>query len=295
MPLPSLSIVIPSHNRPDLLRLCLTSVRNHTPSGTQIIVVDDGSRDAEISRATGAFPDVDVVRHGTPGGFAVAANRGIAAATGEVIELLNDDTQVTATWAEAALRVFADPTVAAVAPLVLQGPSERPVIDSAGDEYDSGGFARKRGHGESVSDQFRQRREVFGASASSAFYRADVLRAVGAFPEDFGAYFEDVDLAWRIRRAGYRAMYEPGSVVWHRVGSSYRKRRTLLERQSQNEERVFWRNVPSIWAALPRHAAVLAGKAIRRCREGTLIPFTVGRLRAFAELGKLIRQRAVRD
>jgi GT2 family glycosyltransferase len=226
-------------------------------------------------------------------GFAVAANRGIAAATGAVIELLNDDTQVTAGWADAALERFADPTVAAVAPLVLQGPRGDvvPAIDSAGDEYDPGGFARKRGHGEPLSARYRQPCEVFGASASSAFYRADVLRAAGGFPEEFGAYFEDVDLAWRIRRAGFRAVYEPRSVVWHRVGSSYRPRRALLERQSQNEERVFWRNVPGVWRLLPRHAAVLMGKALRRGREGALVPWAVGRLRAFAEVPGIVRQR----
>jgi GT2 family glycosyltransferase len=114
---------------------------------------------------------------------------------------------------------------------------------------------------------------------------------VGGFPEEFGAYFEDVDLAWRIHRAGYRAVYEPRSVVWHRVGSSYRPRRELLERQSQNEERVFWRNVPGVWRLLPRHAGVLLGKALRRVREGTLVPWAVGRLRAFAEVPGIMRQR----
>jgi GT2 family glycosyltransferase len=288
-----LSIVIPSQRRPDLLRLCLTTVRQYKPPGTQVVVVDDGSRNGVVSRVAGEFPGVEVIRHARPWGFAVAANRGIAAATGAVIELLNDDTQVTAGWAESALAAFADPTVAAVAPLVLQGPrgDAVPVIDSAGDEYDRGGFARKRGHGRPLSAAYRRPAEVFGASASSAFYRADVLRAVGGFPEEFGAYFEDVDLAWRIRRAGYRAMYEPRSVVWHRVGSSYRKRRELLERQSQNEERVFWRNVPRVWRLLPRHAAVLVGKALRRAREGTLIPWAVGRLRAFAEVPGMVRGR----
>ena len=289
---PPLSIVIPSSNRPDLLRLCLESVRAHAPAGTQVIVVDDGSPAALASRVADEL-GATVVRHDRPRGFAVAANRGIAAAAGSVIELLNDDTQVTAFWAEAAVAAFIDPTVAAVAPLVLQGPrgDAVPIIDSAGDEYDPGGFACKRGHGRPLSDRYRQPAEVFGASASSAFYRADVLRAVGGFPEAFGAYFEDVDLAWRLRRAGFRAVYEPRSVVWHRVGSSYRKRRALLERQSQNEERVFWRNVPAVWRLLPRHAAVLAGKALRRVREGTLIPWAVGRLRAFAELPGIVRGR----
>jgi GT2 family glycosyltransferase len=133
---------------------------------------------------------------------------------------------------------------------------------------------------------------VFGASASSAFYRADILRAVGGFPADFGAYFEDVDLAWRIRRAGYRCVYEPASVVWHRVGSSFRKRRSLIERQSLNEERVYWRNVPGVWRTLPRHAAVLAAKAVRRVREGTLVPWAVGRLRALVEVPGMLRARS---
>jgi len=256
-------------------------------------VVDDGSVGGEIVRLAATFAHVDAVYNPTSRGFAGAANRGIAAATGEIIELLNDDTQVTPGWADAALRWFDDPTVAAVAPLVLQGPrgDTVPIIDSAGDDYDRGGFARKRGHGESLADRYLSPCEVFGASASSAFYRADVLRAVGGFPEHFGAYFEDVDLAWRIRQAGYRTMFEPNSVVWHRVGSSYRKRRELLERQSQNEERVFWRNVPDVWRMLPRHAAVLAGKAMRRVREGTLVPWAIGRLRAFVEVPGILRGR----
>jgi GT2 family glycosyltransferase len=280
-----LSIVIPSYNRPDLLRLCLASVQRHAPRGTQVIVVDDGSKDAIVSDAASEFAAIEVIRHPRSLGFALAANRGIAAARGTIVELLNDDTQVTAGWAETALRQFDDASVAAVAPLVLQGPCDRrPRIDSAGDEYDLAGFARKRGHGEPLSNHFLSTCDVFGASASSAFYRANVLRTVGCFPEDFGAYFEDVDLSWRIHNAGYRTRFEPASIVWHRVGASHRKGRALLEQQSRNEERVFWRNVPSLRAALPRHAVVLVAKALRRLREGTLGPWLTGRLRAFREL-----------
>jgi GT2 family glycosyltransferase len=292
MPAGTLSIVIPSHNRPDLLRFCLQSVRRHAPRNTQVIVVDDGSTNVIVSRVAAEF-GVIVLRNDRPIGFAAAANRGIEEATGSVIELLNDDTEVEPGWADAALAHFADPTIAAVAPLVLQGPptAGTPVIDSAGDEYDVGGFARKRGHGEPLTDRLCEPCEVFGASASSAFYGTDVLRAVGGFPADFGAYFEDIDLAWRIRNAGYRCMYEPASVVWHRVGSSYRKRRALVESQSLNEERVYWRNVPGVWRTLPRHAAVLSAKAVRRLREGALVPWAVGRLRAFVEVPRILRNR----
>src|SRR5262249_55221673 len=120
------------------------------------------------------------------------------------------------------------------------------------------------------------------------------LERVGGFPESFHAYFEDVDLAFRLQRAGYRAVFEPASRVWHKGSASYgRPRRRLLEQQSHNEERVFWRNIPGrdLLRALPRHVAVLAGKAVRRWREGTLVPFLCGRLRLLTEIPDLIRHR----
>jgi GT2 family glycosyltransferase len=284
---PILSVVIPSYNRTDLLSLCLTSVLRHAPRHTEVIVVDDASPAGCASATAARFAGVRALRLPERGGFCVAANAGIGVARAPVVELLNDDTQVTAGWADAPMRCFGDPAVAAVAPLVLRGPSDAdpPVIDSAGDLYDLGGVARKRGHGEPLADAYLRPCLVFGASASSAFYRRDAVTSVGAFPESFGAYFEDVDLSFRLRRAGHQIRYEPRSVVWHRVSASYGRRdRRSLERQSHNEEQVFWRNLPAdvLLQSLPRHVAVLAGKAVRRWREGELRPFVSGRLRAFA-------------
>src|SRR5205807_6501301 len=135
--------------------------------------------------------------------FWVAANEGIRHVRGDVVEMLNDDTEVTAGWAEAALARFADPAIAAVAPLVLK-PGSQEFIDSAGDRYYLGGVAGKHGRGQRLHERYLQPDRVFGASASSAFFRRDVLLRVGAFPDSFGAYFEDVDLAFRLHGAGYQ-------------------------------------------------------------------------------------------
>lgn len=295
--LPRLSIVIPTHNRPDLLRLCLQSLARDAPDGTEIIVVDDGSPQPGAGAVVSKFPGVKWLRGSRRRGFCAAANAGIRVARGVVVEVLNDDTEVTAGWAESALAWFDDLTVASIAPLVLRSCSHNdshPEIDSAGDRYYLGGVAGKRGHGQSLGPDYLEPCRVFGASASSAFYRRDVLVRLRAFPESFGAYFEDVDLAFRLNRAGFRVMYEPSSRVHHRGGGSYGvPRRRLFEQQSRNEERVFWRNIPpAAWPlAVPRHLAVLAGKAWRRWREGRLIPFLCGRLRLLGEIGTLAHHR----
>ncbi len=291
--LPSLSIVIPSHNRPDLLHACLRTVTQHAPLGTEILVVDDASPNGAARSVADAFAGVRYIRLWHCGGFCVAANAGIRATSGTVVHLLNDDTQVTAGWASAALACFEDQSVGAVAPLVLRAPG-RPVIDSAGDRYYLGGIAGKRGRGEEAGPSYLRRCRVFGASASSAFYRRELLLRVGALPESFGAYFEDVDLSFRLHRAGYQIVFEPAARVFHRVAASYgQRRRRLLEQQSCNEERVFWRNLPrfSLVRALPRHLAVLAAKVIQRWHEGALAPFLCGRLRVLTEVVALKHHR----
>src|SRR5262249_32673802 len=118
----SLSVVIPSRARPDLLRCCLASVTEFAAAETEIIVGDDASPGEKVSRAAADFTGVRTVRLPRRRGFCAAVNAGIRTARGAVVELLNDDTEVTAGWADAALRVFDDPRVAAVAPLVLCRP-----------------------------------------------------------------------------------------------------------------------------------------------------------------------------
>jgi GT2 family glycosyltransferase len=288
-----LSIIIPTHHRFDLLQACLRAVTQHAPVDREIIVVDDASPEANASRVAASFAGVTVVRLDRQSGFAVAANTGIRASQGDVIEMLNDDTEVQPGWADAALRWFADPSIGAVAPLVLAWPEGR-VIDSAGDCYDLSGIAGKRGHGMLLSPEYTQAMLVFGTSASAGFYRRSALDRVGLFPEHFGSYFEDVDLAFRLNRAGYRTMFDPVSRVLHHISASYgRVGRRLIERQSCNEERVFWRNLPSsaLWRAMPKHVAVLVGKALRRWNEGTLMPWLFGRLRLLSEWREIRRHR----
>lgn len=287
---PRLSVVVPSYNRPDLLRACLASVVRHCPPGTQWLVVDDASEGAAVSAAAREFAGVEVLRRERRGGFCAAVNAGLRHAAGDVVQVLNDDAEVTAGYAEPALRRFADAAVVAVTPLVLSGGR----IDSAGDVFLPAGVARKRGHGREVTARHLRPGRVFGASGSASFYRRSALLAAGGFAEELGAYFDDVDLSFRLNRLG-AVWYEPASRVHHRVSASYgRPSGDLLAQQSRNEELVFWRNMPALQLLLwlPAHAAVVALKALLRLREGQLGPFVRGRLAALAAAGDVLRYRA---
>ncbi len=147
------SVVVLTYNGRALLETCLDSIVRCRPGEPEIevVVVDDASTDGTTAWLTRAHPGVRLVRLGRNRGFCGAANAGIAAARGEFIQLLNNDTEVTPGWLSAGLAAFADPTVGSVTPLVLLR-SDPTRVDSAGDTYVLIGWPSKRGHGEATRD-----------------------------------------------------------------------------------------------------------------------------------------------
>ncbi|MEW4567451.1 glycosyltransferase family 2 protein [Tautonia sp. JC769] len=296
---PTLSVVIPSHNGRDLLPACLESLRSHRPDGIdlEVIVVDDASRDGSAEWVNAHFPEVRLIRLERNGGFCVAANAGIAAARGAFIQLLNNDAEVCDGWAEAGLAPFRDPGVGSVAPLVLVR-SRPDRVDSAGDCYAVFGWPSKRGHGQAAERwKHELAGEVFGASASSAFYRAEALRKVGPFDPSYGSYYEDVDLAFRLRWAGYRCVFEPNCRVLHDVSATYDHGSPALHRRmAKNAEALFWSNLPAGWLALALvpHLGFLAVQLLWKLSKGRAWPFLLGKGDAIAELPRFLKLRAHR-
>jgi len=292
-------VVIPTYNGRGLLATCLASLRAHRPPeiDLEVIVADDGSTDGTAAWLAAEHPEARLVRLDRNGGFVAAANAGIAAARGSVIQLLNNDAEVTAGWAAPALRHFDDPAVGSVAPLVLvrRDPSR---VDSAGDRYALIGWPSKRGHGEPAADwSGRDPGPVFGASGSSAFYRAEALRRCGAYDPRFGSYYEDVDLAFRLRWGGYRCVFEPRSVVLHDISASYDHARPDLQRRmARNAELVFWSNLPAgrLALAIVPHLGFVALQMVARLARRRLRPFLLGKLDAARAAGAIRLGRSLR-
>ncbi len=285
---PRLSVVIPTYNGRGLLVSCLASLARHAPIGlVEVIVSDDASTDGTAEWLGAEHPQVRVVRSPRNGGFVAAANAGIASARGEFVQLLNNDAEVCAGWFEAGLTPFDDPTIGSVAPLVLLR-SDPSRVDSAGDQYSLVGWPSKRGHGELASRWIAHGPDhVFGASGSSAIYRADALRLVGGYDPAFGSYYEDIDLAFRLRWAGYGCAFAPDCRVLHDISASYDHAKPELQRRmSRNAEILFWTDLPIrslIVATLP-HLAFIAAQAAWRLMRGRGAAFLLGKLDAIKML-----------
>jgi GT2 family glycosyltransferase len=298
---PLCSIVIPSYNGQALLETCLASVNRHQPRdrdwSAEVIVVDDASTDETSSWLERHHPAVKLIRLDRNSGFCAAANAGIAAARGHFIQLLNNDTEVTQGWLQAGLAPFADPTIGSVAPLVLvRSAPER--VDSAGDSYTLSGWPTKRGHGQPTHEwAARAAEDVFAASGSSAFYRAEALRRVGGFDHLLGSYYEDVDLGFRLRWAGYRCVFQPRCRILHEISATYDHTRASLQRRiARNSELVFWSNMPARHLALAifLHALLLAAQAGWRLARLRFLPFFLGKLDAARCAGSIRQRRRLR-
>jgi GT2 family glycosyltransferase len=217
-----LSIVIVNWNLRDDLRACLESLRAQTLSDLEIIVVDNGSTDGSASMVASDFPASRLLAQSENLGFAEGSNRGIEASTGEWVATLNNDCVAEAGWAqalaEAAERAPASCGMLQSLMVFLDRPA---TINSTGIELTALGSGRDR-HGDRPwpNDDARRSSAIFCPSAGAAAYRRTMLDAIrlstGYFDRTHFLYFEDLDLGWRARLAGWDALYVPESMVRHK-------------------------------------------------------------------------------
>jgi len=214
MTFPGVSVVIANQNGKEYLARCLPSLMAQSFQDFEVIVVDNGSSDDSAAFLQENFPAVRLLQNDENRGFAGANNQGIATAWGKYIATLNNDTEVDPDWLRS-LVAAADlhPDIGAFASLVLLD-DKRDVIDSAGLSVSLLGHGCQNRLGEAATT-VESSDEVFGVCAAAAMYRKDLFDDVGLFDEDFFAYYEDVDLAWRARLRGWRSMLVPQAVVYH--------------------------------------------------------------------------------
>jgi len=222
----SLAIVVVNWNAAEALRLCLRSLRCQEDTAFELVVVDNGSGDGSSEVVHDEFPAARLVPTGANLGFAAACNLGIRASTGDWVLTLNNDTEVApglvGRLREAAAAAAAD--VGMLQPrLVLRG---RGRLNSTGVLVHRDGTADDRDFDAPLGAR-PSPDEVMCVTAGAGLYRRAMLEATrlpsGYFDPGFFMYFEDVDLGWRSRLAGWRAQYVPTASVEHVFQGSSRR------------------------------------------------------------------------
>ncbi len=214
------SVIVPSWNGVRFLPTCLDSLRAQTYSDLEVVVVDSASTDESVALVRRDYPEVRLIALTENRGFTGAVNAGIARAKGTLVALLNQDAEADPRWLEEMARAaFAHPEAGAVACKIMLF-DRRDRFHSAGDNYRLDGIAVNRGVWQKDEGQYDTETEVFGACGGAAAYRRRVLDEIGWFDESFFMYCDDVDLAWRQQLAGWRTVYAPRAVAFHRLSAS---------------------------------------------------------------------------
>jgi GT2 family glycosyltransferase len=229
-----LSVVVVNWNSIEDLRQCLESLRTQTVQRLEVIVVDNGSEDGSADMVAAEFPEVFLVRETENLGFAEACNRGIVASHGEWVAMLNNDAVAEPDWAKALVdAATAAPADCGMLQSLLLYQLRPETVNSAGIELTRSGGGRDRKEGEPRGSS-TEPEEIFCPTAGAAAYRRTMLDSIriagGYFDREHFMYFEDMDLGWRARLAGFSAKFVPGSVVLHRWhGSTERHGRAWLK------------------------------------------------------------------
>lgn len=217
---PLVSVVIPIHGKPAYTLACLRSIVRHAPKAAfEVIVVDDASPDDSVERLA-QVDGLRLLRNERNLGFVGTCNAGAAAARGEFLLFLNNDTQVMPNWLDGLLCCFADRADCGIAGSRLVYPDGRlqeagGLVFADGSCWTSGRFEQRD------APAWRYRREVDYVSGASLMIRREVFDRAGGFDQRYApAYYEDADLAFAVRQLGLEVCYEPSSTVIHCEGIS---------------------------------------------------------------------------
>jgi len=216
---PVVSVVVPAFGQLEYTLCCLAALARHEARASfEVIVVDDASPDATPDLLP-RVPGLVYVRNAENQGFVRSVNRGLAAARGRLVVLLNNDTQVQDGWLDALVAAFEDPAV---------GIAGSKLVYPSGHLQEAGAVLRADGRVELVGlnddparPEYERPRAVDHCSGASLMIPRALFQELGGFDEAYApAYYEDCDLSLRVRARGLQVRYVPASVVVHHLSVS---------------------------------------------------------------------------
>lgn len=290
---PKVTVCIVAYQSGEFLQPCVDALAAQTFSDFEAVIIDNASSDGSIEALR--LPDARfrVELMGDNLGFAVGNNVAARASKAEWLATLNPDTRADPNWLEALLAAAArwpDAASFGSTQLSLDDPDE---LDGVGDVWHAAGVAWRARLGSPASETPPEG-EVFGPCAAAALYRLDAFLGLGGFDDSYFCYCEDVDLAYRLRLAGWRSVQVPDAVVRH-AGSAISGRTSEFTIFHGHRNRVWtWvKNTPGawFWPLLPYHLIYNALMAYSSFRVGRGPPILRAYWAALAGLGPVLRSR----
>jgi GT2 family glycosyltransferase len=256
------AIIIANWNGKKFLKDCLDSLNKQTYNNFEIILIDNGSSDGSVEFINKNYPKIKIIKLNKNTGFAYPNNLGIKEAfknkNVKYIITLNNDIKADKNYLKALIKeVKSNSSVGSLQPKVINF-FDKDIIDCTGILIYKDCSAINRGQKEKDIGQFEKKEEVFGPSASAALYTKEALEKTKLpngdyFDSDYFAYYEDVDLAWRMRLAGFSSLFIPEAKIFHvhsATGKSYSPFKSFHIHRNQYYNII--KNMPGmfLWRAL---------------------------------------------
>jgi len=291
---PEISVIVLNWNGKHFLEDCLSSLRRQTFRNFETILVDNGSTDGSVEYVRESFPEVIVEALPENLGFELGNLAGYNRASGELIVLLNNDTEVHPGFVEElhlASRRF--PRAGSFATKMLYF-EDRQRIDICGAGITKAGSTVAFGRDKLDGPEWSEAREVFAACAGAAGYRRKMIEDVGFLDGDFFMAYNDLDLSFRAQLRGYPCVFVPNAIVFHHYHATVKHNPSRHDFYSQrNIEYVYLKCMPFdlILRYLPLRLLYEFGAAAYFFRQGTGWAFVKAKFAVLRHLPMLLRKR----
>ncbi len=274
---PTVTVVVLNYNGLKHLQTCFTSLLalDYPQDRLELMLVDNDSSDTSLSFMREYFPQVRIVETGANLGFAAGNDYGAERATGEYLAILNNDTRVDPQWLKELVKgveTGREQGVVCTSSLMLDWSGE--LIDFQAGALNFHGFGFQPSYGLPVKGRDIRPRDLLFACGGSMLIQRDIFLAVGGFDPDYFAFFEDVDLGWRLWALGYRVTLTPTAITYHRHHGTaenipHHRTQVLYER---NALYTIYKNyeADNLQKILPAALLLLGQRAVRFAELGGL-------------------------
>lgn len=237
---PLVSIIIVNWNGENLLEECINSVMKSNYSNIEIIVVDNCSTDKSI-QVLSHYENIQIHKNPTNSGYTGGNNIGFDLSKGKYLVTLNNDVIVNSGWLDEAINILEkDPTIGMVSCRQMQYNMPH-LIDSlfnvAHFDLSFSSFCSDKPY-ECIDPSYKSVSYVLSANGGSAIIRKSMINQIGNFDEHFFGYYDEIDLCTRALLYGWKCIYVPQSVVFHKGGASFGR---------NIEKRLLYRERNRIW------------------------------------------------